>query len=192
MIRRPPRSTLFPYTTLFRSEQEAGGGRRRDGAEVGHRCAARGALLAAHEDPHAGDLAAAHGQRDPRGTLRASTVAVVVVVAPGGDAVPAAARVLALERDDVAAVAAHTRPRGVVEAHLAVRGAGHAVAQPLEREGEDEPGDHWLMISSSTFAARGSCDCPIQNSAFLRSSRFGSRRAMSISLSSAAGPPRSA
>src|SRR5438067_7740754 len=27
MIRRPPRSTLFPYTTLFRS---AGGARRRD------------------------------------------------------------------------------------------------------------------------------------------------------------------
>src|SRR3712207_7565232 len=26
MIRRPPRSTLFPYTTLFRSEEE--GGRR--------------------------------------------------------------------------------------------------------------------------------------------------------------------
>src|SRR3712207_9138648 len=24
MIRRPPRSTLFPYTTLFRSEQEGG------------------------------------------------------------------------------------------------------------------------------------------------------------------------
>src|SRR5256885_4022960 len=24
MIRRPPRSTLFPYTTLFRSEQELG------------------------------------------------------------------------------------------------------------------------------------------------------------------------
>src|SRR5256885_9728223 len=24
MIRRPPRSTLFPYTTLFRSEYEAG------------------------------------------------------------------------------------------------------------------------------------------------------------------------
>src|SRR3712207_7190265 len=24
MIRRPPRSTLFPYTTLFRSEKEAG------------------------------------------------------------------------------------------------------------------------------------------------------------------------
>src|SRR3712207_6968459 len=25
MIRRPPRSTLFPYTTLFRSEDRAGG-----------------------------------------------------------------------------------------------------------------------------------------------------------------------
>src|SRR5256885_9296287 len=26
MIRRPPRSTLFPYTTLFRSEDEQAGG----------------------------------------------------------------------------------------------------------------------------------------------------------------------
>src|SRR3712207_7221425 len=32
MIRRPPRSTLFPYTTLFRSEQF-----RRSGALVGAR-----------------------------------------------------------------------------------------------------------------------------------------------------------
>src|SRR3712207_8793948 len=29
MIRRPPRSTLFPYTTLFRSPLEAGGDRGR-------------------------------------------------------------------------------------------------------------------------------------------------------------------
>src|SRR3712207_7649299 len=28
MIRRPPRSTLFPYTTLFRSKGEARGGRQ--------------------------------------------------------------------------------------------------------------------------------------------------------------------
>src|SRR3712207_7568030 len=28
MIRRPPRSTLFPYTTLFRSEARQGGGSR--------------------------------------------------------------------------------------------------------------------------------------------------------------------
>src|SRR3712207_7118405 len=32
MIRRPPRSTLFPYTTLFRSSRETGG-RRRAGQE---------------------------------------------------------------------------------------------------------------------------------------------------------------
>src|SRR5690349_22204084 len=31
MIRRPPRSTLFPYTTLFRSGPPGGGGRRRRG-----------------------------------------------------------------------------------------------------------------------------------------------------------------
>src|SRR2546426_9257976 len=35
MIRRPPRSTLFPYTTLFRSPQDRGAGtpaaRRRGG-----------------------------------------------------------------------------------------------------------------------------------------------------------------
>src|SRR3989475_3755091 len=48
MIRRPPRSTLFPYTTLFRSHREApgrppgglaGGGARRlrRGAPVLHR-----------------------------------------------------------------------------------------------------------------------------------------------------------
>src|SRR5256885_4568081 len=35
MIRRPPRSTLFPYTTLFRSE---GRGKRR-GPEVGQTAA---------------------------------------------------------------------------------------------------------------------------------------------------------
>src|SRR5256885_6946965 len=35
MIRRPPRSTLFPYTTLFRSLR-ARDGARRDGAREGH------------------------------------------------------------------------------------------------------------------------------------------------------------
>src|SRR2546425_3695943 len=33
MIRRPPRSTLFPYTTLFRSETEVYGRWRVHGAE---------------------------------------------------------------------------------------------------------------------------------------------------------------
>src|SRR3712207_7475679 len=31
MIRRPPRSTLFPYTTLFRSDDHRGGERDPDG-----------------------------------------------------------------------------------------------------------------------------------------------------------------
>src|SRR3712207_7254261 len=39
MIRRPPRSTLFPYTTLFRSEDPASmtyvAMKQRDSAEVG-------------------------------------------------------------------------------------------------------------------------------------------------------------
>src|SRR3712207_9008950 len=35
MIRRPPRSTLFPYTTLFRSLQVAGGGEDRVDRVVG-------------------------------------------------------------------------------------------------------------------------------------------------------------
>src|SRR3712207_7331928 len=34
MIRRPPRSTLFPYTTLFRSDVGLGGGADGDPAEV--------------------------------------------------------------------------------------------------------------------------------------------------------------
>src|SRR5256885_9251947 len=32
MIRRPPRSTLFPYTTLFRSRDRPGGGHKDEGA----------------------------------------------------------------------------------------------------------------------------------------------------------------
>src|SRR2546426_9097960 len=34
MIRRPPRSTLFPYTTLFRSDARAYGGSARHVASV--------------------------------------------------------------------------------------------------------------------------------------------------------------
>src|SRR3712207_6863104 len=33
MIRRPPRSTLFPYTTLFRSRRPGRGRRRQEGSE---------------------------------------------------------------------------------------------------------------------------------------------------------------
>src|SRR2546430_6841867 len=41
MIRRPPRSTLFPYTTLFRSRERRGEPSRRT-AEHGHQGRARG------------------------------------------------------------------------------------------------------------------------------------------------------
>src|SRR5256885_9950476 len=34
MIRRPPRSTLFPYTTLFRSQHGAAGGRALAALEI--------------------------------------------------------------------------------------------------------------------------------------------------------------
>src|SRR5258708_27380311 len=55
MIRRPPRSTLFPYTTLFRSFQTAFGDHR-------------------HRRRHAPDRVASKGRRDrddaPAGLLR--------------------------------------------------------------------------------------------------------------------------
>src|SRR3989449_6966772 len=46
MIRRPPRSTLFPYTTLFRSD---GGERGRSDVKLGE----NGRLVAEEEDPAA-------------------------------------------------------------------------------------------------------------------------------------------
>src|SRR5256885_10104034 len=54
MIRRPPRSTLFPYTTLFRSVQPRGD---RDGPRILH---PRGAPAIPAAMPH---LRAATGQR---------------------------------------------------------------------------------------------------------------------------------
>src|SRR3712207_9478650 len=43
MIRRPPRSTLFPYTTLFRSYAPPGGGiRHQEGAKWGLPSGGRG------------------------------------------------------------------------------------------------------------------------------------------------------
>src|SRR3712207_4470452 len=52
MIRRPPRSTLFPYTTLFRSRDLVGVGHERDLLEeLGHRAARAGRLeLRRHRD----------------------------------------------------------------------------------------------------------------------------------------------
>src|SRR5256885_13063401 len=58
MIRRPPRSTLFPYTTLFRSGVDGGPGRRDRDAGRGvdeHLVGARrgeGVLVIAHRQEH--------------------------------------------------------------------------------------------------------------------------------------------
>src|SRR3712207_8775144 len=54
MIRRPPRSTLFPYTTLFRSAEDAGvlqagEGAPADGVQVGDRHPGEG-----HDPPDEG------------------------------------------------------------------------------------------------------------------------------------------
>src|SRR3712207_7016635 len=65
MIRRPPRSTLFPYTTLFRSELLRAGG----GFDEGFRSAA-------HEDIDLGLRLERRGMRlayDPQAADRKST-----------------------------------------------------------------------------------------------------------------------
>src|SRR3712207_7331010 len=67
MIRRPPRSTLFPYTTLFRSACRASRGRResprRSSGGRGQRGAARGSSRAgdgAHLDRKSTRLNSSH------------------------------------------------------------------------------------------------------------------------------------
>src|SRR3712207_8444633 len=61
MIRRPPRSTLFPYTTLFRSEGA--------GEAFARGFAVRGGVLLAVGDPDVRDTwgaeGLAHGRADP-------------------------------------------------------------------------------------------------------------------------------
>src|SRR5690242_21090194 len=62
MIRRPPRSTLFPYTTLFRSSASAPGGYRSPSM--------MGQTSVARDDRRAGSVV---GQRSSAGEDRKST-----------------------------------------------------------------------------------------------------------------------
>src|SRR3989442_8737700 len=60
MIRRPPRSTLFPYTTLFRSHRRASSGsahvaRRRGSTRVG-RSPGRASRRRARSEEHTSEL----------------------------------------------------------------------------------------------------------------------------------------
>src|SRR5260370_17041499 len=59
MIRRPPRSTLFPYTTLFRStvrraDDDGGGPARRGAADAGR--ARAGRLSGDRSEEHTSEL----------------------------------------------------------------------------------------------------------------------------------------
>src|SRR2546425_9502002 len=61
MIRRPPRSTLFPYTTLFRSAEADGGSEplepaRAEEAVDGGSGAATGADAGARSEEHTSEL----------------------------------------------------------------------------------------------------------------------------------------
>src|SRR5437667_753388 len=58
MIRRPPRSTLFPYTTLFRSVPSQESGRVR-GRPIGS-VAARSARAATRSEEHTSELQSHH------------------------------------------------------------------------------------------------------------------------------------
>src|SRR3989442_12438563 len=54
MIRRPPRSTLFPYTTLFRSRRVAD--RVGEVGNVGHRELGRGLDVVGRSEEHTSEL----------------------------------------------------------------------------------------------------------------------------------------
>src|SRR3712207_7427097 len=64
MIRRPPRSTLFPYTTLFRSQGRARAARARGEGRPGG--AVRAGGLRAHARAHPGPRLG--GDRDRKST----------------------------------------------------------------------------------------------------------------------------
>src|SRR3712207_7832439 len=72
MIRRPPRSTLFPYTTLFRSRH-----RRQDAVRRGRRGGGAGDRRGAHRRARVVHLRAAALQRAAReGRLAAAGAAL--------------------------------------------------------------------------------------------------------------------
>src|SRR3712207_7483902 len=60
MIRRPPRSTLFPYTTLFRSQDEYGSPEEDEAQDLVH------AQSYSEEDPVQGDRRGWEGELGER------------------------------------------------------------------------------------------------------------------------------
>src|SRR5260221_8487692 len=69
MIRRPPRSTLFPYTTLFRSRRSGGRVARREGGRRGARTQGRALApdrVALRRGALRRAVREAHGRQPPR------------------------------------------------------------------------------------------------------------------------------
>src|SRR5688572_31765609 len=62
MIRRPPRSTLFPYTTLFRSRRRGGRWRRGRAGDGGQRRLAVAVRLPPRRDRKSTRLNSSHSQ----------------------------------------------------------------------------------------------------------------------------------
>src|SRR2546427_8818028 len=56
MIRRPPRSTLFPYTTLFRSDGAPGEHAPRDAQRLGAQGAVRPPAAQGRSEEHTSEL----------------------------------------------------------------------------------------------------------------------------------------
>src|SRR5256885_12488444 len=77
MIRRPPRSTLFPYTTLFRSrgQRPRGRHRRRERLAVGDQLSRRRGRGRDHGRDHA---ARDHARRQDRKSTRLNSSHLVI------------------------------------------------------------------------------------------------------------------
>src|SRR3712207_9510981 len=78
MIRRPPRSTLFPYTTLFRSSPDPEN-RERSARALAAELAAAGSLgahfVVVHSGSHAGSGEEEGAERLAQGLIRARELA---------------------------------------------------------------------------------------------------------------------
>src|SRR3989442_9136493 len=112
--------------------------------------------------------AARQGDRGADWAGLAFALDLVAVAHPSvGDRAVAAPAVAALEGDDVDPVPAHSGARREAQAHRAVGSGGDAAREAL-REDEHHGGNHWLMISSRTCAARGPGGWPRRKTAFFR------------------------
>src|SRR2546426_3359363 len=79
MIRRPPRSTLFPYTTLFRSDVQQGhAGPARQERRLHAADAAGRQHRRRRAEPHEGSEAPARGPRVDRKSTRLNSSHLVI------------------------------------------------------------------------------------------------------------------